>query len=74
METAKLLNSLALLFAAVGALNWGLAAFANMDLIAVVSGGSSVVGATAFGSALYAIVALFGLYTLWMFVQSLSSR
>ncbi len=67
MDTSKLLNSLALLFVSIGALNWGLVAFANFDLLSTVSGGSAIVS-----NVLYAIVALFGLYTLYLFVQSLS--
>ena len=68
MDTMKLLNSLALLLASVGALNWGLTAFANFDLVAVISGGS----ASAFAQLLYGLVALAGLYTLYMFFQSVS--
>lgn len=68
MDTAKLLDSLALLLASVGALNYGLATFGGFDLLSVISGGS----ASMLGSVVYALVALGGLYTLYMFVQSLS--
>lgn len=72
MDTMKLLHSLALLLAGIGALNWGLAVFANVDLVAAISGGSASVSASAFGQLVYALVALAGLYTLYMFFQSLS--
>jgi uncharacterized membrane protein YuzA (DUF378 family) len=67
----KLVHSLALLLAGIGALNWGLAAFANTDLVAAVAGGS-VASPTAFGQIVYALVALGGLYTLYTFYESLS--
>ena len=72
MDTNKLIHSLSLLLAGVGALNWGLAAFADLDLVAAISGGSAVVSASAFGQIVYALVALAGLYTLYAFYQSLS--
>ena len=72
MDTTKTLNSVALFLAGVGALNWGLAAFANLDLVAVVSGGSAVASANALGQLVYGLVALSGLYTLYMFAQSVS--
>ena len=72
METEKLLHSLALLLASIGALNWGLAVFANFDLVTTVAGGSASVSASAFGQVVYALVALAGLYTLYVFYQSVS--
>ena len=67
MDTNKMLESAALLLASIGALNWGLVAFANIDLVAALFGTASLVS-----NALYGIVALAGLYTLYMFIQSLS--
>lgn len=72
MDTNKLIHSLSLLLAGVGALNWGLAAFADFDLVTTVAGGSASVSASAFGQIVYALVALAGLYTLYTFYESVS--
>jgi uncharacterized protein len=74
MDTMKILNSVALLLVSIGALNWGLAAFAGVDLIAAVSGGSAVVAPTMLGSVLYALVAIFGVYSLYLFFQSVTKK
>jgi uncharacterized membrane protein YuzA (DUF378 family) len=67
MDTMKTLSSVSLLLASIGALNWGLFAFADFDLVSVLGGSASIIG-----QAVYGLVALAGLYTLYMFVQSLS--
>ena len=63
----KAIESIALLLASIGALNWGLVAFANLDLVAALFGAASLIS-----NILYGIVALAGIYTLYMFIQSLS--
>jgi uncharacterized membrane protein YuzA (DUF378 family) len=63
----KTIESAALLLASVGALNWGLVAFVNLDLVAALFGTASLIS-----NILYGIVGLAGIYTLYMFVQSLS--
>jgi uncharacterized membrane protein YuzA (DUF378 family) len=72
MDSNKLIHSLALLLAGIGALNWGLAIFANFDLVTAIAGGSASYSASTIGQVVYALVALAGLYTLYMFYQSLS--
>lgn len=67
MATNKMLESAALLLASIGALNWGLVAFANVDLVAALFGAASLIS-----NVLYGVVALAGIYTLYMFIQSLS--
>jgi uncharacterized membrane protein YuzA (DUF378 family) len=74
MDTMKTLNSVALLFASIGAINWGLAAFANVDLVAAITAGTTNMQPSMLGNVLYALVAVFGVYTLYMFFQSVTKN
>ena len=56
----KALNAMALILAAVGAINWGLVAFAGVNLVA------ALLGEGALASAVYALVALGGVWSLFL--------
>ncbi|MBB6450166.1 hypothetical protein HNR44_002149 [Geomicrobium halophilum] len=52
------LQRTALIFAIIGAINWGMIGFFNFDVVAAIFGGQTV----AFSRVIYAIIGLSGLY------------
>lgn len=63
MRTARVVDWLALLFIIVGALNWGLIAFFNLDIIATLFGGAD----STLSRLIYGIVGISGIYGLTFF-------
>lgn len=57
----KAIHTIATILIIVGALNWGLIAAANFDLVAAIAG-ESFGGVNAFSRLVYGLVALAGLY------------
>ena len=60
---AKLLNTIALTLVIAGAVNWGLVAFFNFDLVAAIAG-TTFGNINTFNRVVYALVGLSGLYAL----------
>jgi len=63
MRTARVIDWLALLFVIVGALNWGLIAFLNLDIVATLFGGAD----STLSRLIYGIVGISGIYGLTFF-------
>jgi uncharacterized membrane protein YuzA (DUF378 family) len=59
----KQLDVLALVLLVVGGLNWGLVAFANFDLVAIMTGAGEFGNKNAAGALVYALVGIAALYT-----------
>lgn len=67
----KVLDSIALTIAIVGAINWGLIGFFSFDLVAFICGNMSWISRI-----IYALVGLSGLYliTFYMYVNAIADR
>ncbi|MDE7366659.1 MAG: DUF378 domain-containing protein [Lachnospiraceae bacterium] len=67
----KVLDSIALTIAIIGAINWGLIGFFSFDLVAFICGNMSWISRI-----IYALVGLSGLYliTFYMYVSSVSEQ
>ncbi len=67
----KVLDSIALTIAIVGAINWGLIGFFSFDLVAFICGNMSWISRI-----IYALVGLSGLYliTFYMYVNAIAER
>ncbi|MFC1894721.1 DUF378 domain-containing protein [Candidatus Dependentiae bacterium] len=63
----KVINWIAVFLSAIGAINWGLVAFFKFNLVSYVDKLSGSIGVD---KAIYAIVALAGLYTLLYLFRS----
>lgn len=63
MRTVKVLDFIALLFIIIGAINWGLIAFFQLDLVATLFGGATSI----VSRIIYAIVGISGIYGLTFF-------
>ncbi|HRC62767.1 MAG: DUF378 domain-containing protein [Dehalococcoidia bacterium] len=61
----KWITATALLLVVVGAVNWGLWAIAEVDLVAELFGGNT----EAASKVVYALVGAAGLYAIWRFPQ-----
>jgi len=70
----KYLNAITLLLIVVGALNWGLVALAEFDLVAWIFGGMEFGETNAASRIVYALVGLSGLYWLARIPAYLSDR
>lgn len=66
MRTARFIDFLALFFIIVGALNWGLIAFFDLDIVASLFGGAD----SAVSKIIYGLVGISGLYGLTFFDQT----
>ncbi len=67
----KVLDSIALTIAIIGAINWGLIGFFSFDLVAFICGNMSWISRI-----IYALVGLSGLYliTFYMYVSSVAEQ
>ncbi|MCM1494300.1 MAG: DUF378 domain-containing protein [Bacteroides sp.] len=67
----KVLDSIALTIAIIGAINWGLIGFFSFDLVAFICGNMSWISRI-----IYALVGLSGLYliTFYMYVNSVAEQ
>lgn len=70
----KYLNGITLLLIVVGALNWGLVAIAEFDLVAWIFGGMDFGETNALSRIVYGLVGLSGLYWLARIPAYLSDR
>lgn len=67
----KALDTIVLILVIIGAVNWGLIALFQFDLVAVLFAGSSAFGAiSTFSRIIYGLVGLAGLYALSFFGKS----
>ena len=62
--TVDVLNMVAVIVAAVGAINWGLVGLLNFDLVALISGGLKFGETNIVSRILYVIVALAGIWAI----------
>ena len=60
----ELLNMVAVIVAAVGAINWGLVGLLNFDLVALISGGLKFGEVNIVSRILYVVVALAGIWAI----------
>ena len=60
----EVLNMVAVIVAAVGAINWGLVGLLNFDLVALISGGLKFGETNIVSRILYIIVALAGIWAI----------
>ena len=60
----KTLNVIALILLIVGGLNWGLVAFANFDLVALITGAGGFGQKNLLGAVIYGLVGLAAIYQL----------
>ena len=58
----KQLDALSTILLVVGGLNWGLVAFANFDLVAVITGAGSFGDKNALGTIVYGLVGIAAIY------------
>ena len=60
----KVLDSIALIFIIIGAINWGLVGFFQFDLISTIFGEMSI-----FSRIIYGVIGILGLYSISFFAK-----